>query len=102
MDLAATKPQQRDAVQRVAAAAELHQPSGLVAGEYNDGTCAFCQDTGNEPIKRFRDHLNGSRAKVWLHLHTDPYPTCTTCAGGGYDASFADWPCATAIALGVV
>lgn len=79
-------------------ARRLHVPSVLSAGEYDDGTCAICETHPTRALlNRYRDHLNGSRSKVWMHDHVDEYPCCNTCAAG-YDGR-ADWPCATAIAL---
>jgi hypothetical protein len=84
-------------------ARELHTRSVSAAGEYDDGTCAYCDpERHDDPpplLFRRRDYLNGMRSKVWMHFHEDRHPYCSTCAAG-YDGR-ADWPCATAAALGV-
>lgn len=85
-------------------ARKLHQPSRLAAGEYEDGTCAYCTEgasfEGQPPVERYRDYLHGARTKCWMHDHPDSWPHCNTCAAG-YDDR-ADFPCSTAIALGWV
>jgi hypothetical protein len=74
--------------------AMLHLPNRAVAGERDDGTCAYCKDP-DEPrpplLSRYLDYFNGSRRKVWVHEHLALY--CSTC-GGGYDGQ-EDWPCIT-------
>lgn len=77
---------------------DVHARSTLQAGEYPNGRCTFCEKgathEGREPLRRFRDNLNWSKVKVWLHEHPDPAPYCEECAAG-YDGR-ADWPCRTA------
>jgi hypothetical protein len=86
-----------------AAALAMHQRSVLNAGELTPGRCWYCDNRpALELLDRYQGYLNGARTKVWLHDHIDPEPHCTTCAGDEpWDISYADWPCATARALGV-
>lgn len=76
---------------------KLHAPSESLAGEREDlghQRCAYCA-SGRPLLRRFRDHLNGSAKKVWMHAHPMNEPWCVSCTSlTEYDANH-DWPCPT-------